>query len=272
MTFVSDLGSNPFIIDDSNADEFVQQCRDEGFSTGYEDRPYDTQPEGFFAPVFNSPIIPRSQWDDHIKRQEAEQSSPDHWRLKGGVPILDQNGFGYCWMYGIVGAIMVGYAQTGGFVPHLSAMGPAAQGKNWRNQGGYGGEAIRYIERFGIPELSVWPEHKNDRSLPNKPEVKASAERHKVVEFLELPRNNFDALASVLLDPINPRPVSLALNWWGHLIYATKLVKIAAGRYGVLGINSWKESWGNRGTTILAENKATAFEQIAIKRVKVRSA
>lgn len=272
MTFVSNLGSNPFIIDDSNADQFVQQSRDDGFSTGYEPRPYDTQPEGFFAPVFNSPIIPRSQWDDHIKRQEDEQSSPDHWRIRGGVPVLDQNGYGYCWMYGPVGAIMTAYAQTGGYVPHLSAMGPAAQGKNWRNQGGYGGEAIRYIERFGIPELSVWPEHKNDRSLPNKPEVKASAEKHKVVEFLELPRSNFNALMSVLLDPINPRPVTMALNWWGHLVYGVKAVKISAGKYGVKIVNSWKPSWGDQGTSVLTESKATAFEQIAIQRVKVRAA
>lgn len=664
MTFVSNLGPNPFIIDDSNADQLVQRSRDEGFGTGYEPRPYDDRPEGYFAPVFNSPIIPRSQWDDHIKRQEDEQSSPDHWRLRGGVPVLDQNGYGYCippgglvlmgdyslkpiedvrvgdkvvsaegnvrtvlansrryvnediyqlhafgyralectgehplltkrgyvpakdiqnedylcfpklppcqktlwlstldhvcvevsqgaelvlvgnagahsrvggttgwdeedgayyldaraasrvneyvpldrdagrlfglwlaegsfdsdastvlfsfstekesetlvpetielvnkvfglpakaypnkanatnirvhsevlcrvfeklmgryswgkripaefmqadrefkeglisgwldgdgclvqgrrkgctvskelaiglfmianeigmrpalqkekpqvnkyaksrrvawkllfssqgdsyrvsdedtrmwrkvrrvsgskdkrgrdvkaathtksysgfvhnltidtdesfivdgcavhncWMYGVVGAIMTAYAQTGGFVPHLSASGPAFQGKNWRNQGGYGGEAIRYIERFGIPELSVWPEHKNDRSLPNKPEVRASAEKHKVIEFLELPRSNFNALMSVLLDPINPRPVSMALNWWGHLVYGVKAVKISAGRYGVKIVNSWKPSWGDQGTSVLAENKATAFEQIAIQRVKVRAA
>lgn len=273
MTFTSNL-ENLSIIDDWNAHKYVSEIVDPAtpYSGGYASRNYGVFNYGFSAPKYTGKVIPRSEWDSHIKRQEEEKSSPDHWHIAGNVPILDQNGLGYCWIYGTVGAIMTAYAQTGMDAPHLSATGPGAQGKNWRNQGGWAGEAIGYIHKYGIPTLDVWPEHSMDRSLPGRHEVQLSAKMHNVVDFEELPRNSFDHLASALLDPQNPRPVTLGLNWWGHLIFATKLVKIGPGRYGVLIVNSWKESWERNGKAVLTESKATAHEQIVVKRVQLRVA
>lgn len=265
----TDPGLEKYIIDDSNASHFAREIADPSspFNGGFES---DKVVQGFASP-FSRSIIPRSEWDDHIARQESEKSSPDHWRLAGGVPVLDQNGYGYCWCYGTVGAIMTCYAQTGMKAPHLSAMGPAWQGKRGKNEGGWAGEALEYIEKFGIPELLVWPEHDN-RVNPNDEAVKRSAAMHEHTEIEELPRNNFDALMSCLLDPERPRASTIGLNWWGHLIYATKAVKISTGKYGVKIVNSWKPSWGQDGCSVLAENKAIAFEQIAIVSVKPRVA
>lgn len=269
MSYVSDLGSMP-VIDDSNAKEYADESAAGGLSRGYVDRDYKRFREGYYAPRYTGPVFPRSQWDDLIKMHDENQSSPDHHRIASGVPVLDQNGLGYCWMYGVVGAIMTAYGQTGMKAPHLSATSAGAQGKRWRNQGGWAGEAIRYIERFGIAELSVWPEHSMNRSLPSRPEVQASARKHKIVQFLELPSRNFDAACSAILDPVNPRAVTLGLNWWGHLVYGTKVVAISARRYGIKIVNSWRPSWGDNGTAVLAENKATAHEYVAVDRVKLR--
>lgn len=266
---MNEMGTNPPIIDDSNYSFFVNEITDPAtpFNGGFD---FEKVVEGFGNP-FSRDLIPSSDWDDHIARQESDKSSPDHWRLAGGVPVLDQNGFGYCWCYGTVGAIMNCYAQTGMLAPHLSAMGPAWQGKRGRNVGGWAGEALEYIAKFGIPELSVWPEHDN-RVNPNDEAVKRSAAMHGVVDSEELRRNDFAALMSALLDPERPTPVTLGLQWWGHLVYATKAVRISQGKYGVKIVNSWKPSWGKQGTAILERNKATAFEQIAIVDVKPRSA
>lgn len=270
MAYQSDLGSNPLIIDDSNASRFVEQWRDEGRAFGMVDRDYSRVPFGSASrPMFSYPEVPRSQWADRIKQADENKTAPDDWRIAGGVPILDQNGYGLCWCYGAVGAMMTCYAMTGQPAPHLSAAGPAFQGKNWRDQGGWGEEALRYIEQFGVPELSVWPEHSRDRSLPQRPEVQASAAKHKVTQSLELPRNSFAALISVLTDPKHARPVTLGLNWWGHLVYAVRAVALPGGGFGVKIVNSWKVSWGNKGTGVLVESKATAQEQIAIQRCKV---
>lgn len=269
MTFISDLGSTT-VIDDSNAGQYAEYSADMGFSRGYVERDFQRHRFGSYAAAYSGPVFPRSKWDDLMKMQEDNQSSPDHHRIASKVPILDQNGLPYCWMYGLVGAIMTGYAQTGQPVPHLSATCPAAQGKNWKEEGGWAGEAIEYVRKFGIPTLDVWPEHSMDRNLPKQDSVKRSASLHGIVEFLELPSQKFDVAMSALLDPKNPRPVTLGLMWWGHLVYGCKAVKIDRSTYGIKIANSWKASWESNGCAVLAESKATAHEYVAVDRVTPR--
>lgn len=266
--YLSDLGSNPLIIDDGNADKYVDQWRQEGLVCGMTPRDYRAAPFGSASrPVYQYQYeSDRNKLRDRIKRADENKATPDDWRIAGGVPVLDQNGYGLCWCYGTVGAMMTTYAMAGQFPPHLSAAGPAFQGKNWRDEGGWGEEALRYIERFGVPELSVWPEHSRDRSLPSKPEVQESAAKHKVTQSLELPRNDINALISVLTDPVWPRPVTVGFTWWGHLVYAVR-AGYKDGQFLVKIVNSWKPTWGEQGCAWLAENKAKASEQIAIQRV-----
>jgi hypothetical protein len=170
---------------------------------------------------------------------------------------------GNCWMYGLVGAMQTAYAMAGHKPPHLNAHYPAWLGKNGANRGGWAGEGLGYVRRFGVPTMDVFSGHPSNRAAFDRGEVRASAELHKVVEFSELPRNDLNALCSVLLDPINPRPVTMGLNWWGHLVYAVKVTKD-----GVLIVNSWGERWGQQGLSVLAWNRSVAFEQIAVERVK----
>jgi hypothetical protein len=252
------------LITDANFADVVAESMDSGMGRGYD--PSLAGPFGSSAPEAAITRLPRATWPDHMRRQEAEQSSPWHWFKRGKVKVLNQGSWGYCWMYGLVGAMQTAYAQTGGFVPHLNAHYPAWLGKRGANQGGWAGEALGYVREFGVPEIGVFPGHQTNRAAFDRGEVKASAELHKVVEFSELPRNDYEALVSVLLDPVNPRPVTMGLNWWGHLIYAVRAVP-----EGILFINSWDTTWGREGAGVLAPNKAVAFEQIAVERVRVRA-
>jgi len=258
------------IIDDGNASFFEREIADPNtpFNGGFNS---ESVIAGLGNP-FSRTIMPRSEWDDNIRRQEAEQSSPDHWRLAGGVPVMDQSNWGFCWFYGLIGAVNTAYAQTGMEGLRLNPWPTAYLGKNGRNVGGWAGEGLGYFDKWGTPEESVWdPNNKtNDRALFQDHGVQLNSKMHNAIETEELERNNFDALVSALLDPERPTPVTMGLQWWGHLIYATKAVKISNGKYGVKIVNSWKPSWGEQGCAVLAQNKATAFEQIAIVRVKPR--
>jgi hypothetical protein len=251
------------IIHDGNFREVISEGVEGGMGTGYESA--QAGPFGSSAPQSVITRLSRNTWADHMRRQEAEKSSPFHWFTHGSVKVLNQGQFGFCWMYGLVGAMQTAYAMTGQVPPHLNAHYTAWLGKNGRNQGGWAGEALGYMRRWGVPEMSVFSGHPTSRPLFERGEVQANAEQHKVVEFGELPRNDYEALVSVLLDPINPRPVTMGLNWWGHLIYAVRAVKD-----GILIVNSWGTNWGQQGLSVLAPNKSVAFEQIAVERVAVR--
>lgn len=253
------------IIDDVNFADVVQSGIDGGMGTGYDAA--QAKPFGSVANAAKIIRIPERDYAEHIARQDRDESSPWHWFKRFDVPILNQGSWGYCWMYGLVGAMQTAYAMTGSGVPHLNAHYPAWLGKRGANRGGWAGEAVGYVESYGVPEIGVFPGHPNVRIAFDRGEVRASAELTKLVEFSELPRNDLNALCSVLLDPINPRPVTMGLNWWGHLIYAVKCTN-----RGILIVNSWGENWGEQGLSVLAWNKSVAFEQIAVERVLPRAA
>ena len=174
-------------------------------------------------------------------------------------------------MFGTVAGVMNCYATTGLEVPHLSATAPAAQGKNYKQEGGWAGEAIRYIGQYGLPTVDTWPEKSIDRRHARSHEQELDAKRHGIVEFCEIPQKGFDVAASLLLHPQRPRPVTLGLMWWGHLVCGLRLVKVGRG-YGILIVNSWGRSWAEGGFKVLVESKATAHEYVGIMNVKPRSA
>jgi len=268
MSYQSDLGSDPLIIDDGNAGRFVEQWRDEGRAFGMVPRDYQAAPFGSASkPMFQLEEIPRSKWADRIKELDETKGHPDDWRMAMDVPILDQNGFGYCWIYGVVGAMMTCAAMTGQPVPHLNPFPTAFRGKQGRNQGGWGEEALRYIDQWGVVEESLWPGHEAKMSNWDRQEVVANAKLTAAVERLELPRGQFSALMSALLGKY-PRPVSMGLWWWGHLVYSSRAVALDGNRFGVKAPNSWKRSWGKDGCIIIEEAKAKADEQIMFQRVK----
>jgi hypothetical protein len=173
---------------------------------------------------------------------------------------------GNCWAHGTINAVEITYAMSGYKCPNLNPFPVAYRIKNGRNQGGWGEQALKGIAEFGIPEHSVWAGNKEGMSQWQSPEVIASANRHKVTASLELPQNNFAALVTSLTHPKFARPVTMGLNWWGHLVCAVRAVALPGGGFGILIVNSWGEGWGQNGCGVLVESKSIAFEQIRIER------
>jgi hypothetical protein len=264
MSFSSNLGGS-VIIDDSNADKYIQQVQDENqpFAGGYDGRDFDKYA---ISQPFTSDIIPRSDLPDIIQEREERGITLADLHAKMKIPVLNQGSLPYCWCYGVVGAMQVSYAQQGGYVPHLSATSAAAKGKNYVKRGGWGEEALRYIERFGVSTVEHWPEAQLSSRFDTA-EQRENAALHKVtprVGFEELPSNDFDALATALL---KGWPVTMGLNWWGHLVFALRPVIIERGSFGIEIMNSWGERWENRGKAVLRYERSLAAEQIVIKNV-----
>jgi len=260
------------IYDETNYQELVKSTVAAGGAFGSGLNPESEQP-GFGA--LCEPIeygnVPRSEWKDRIEYAERMGLFPEAWFKRGKVQVLNQANWPYCWMYGVVGAMQARYAMNGHEAPHLNAFFPAWLGKNGASRGGWGTEALQYIERFGVPAMGVFPGQPTNRVQFDRHEVRESAKLHKVWKFRELQRNSLQALMNMWLSD-RPLPVSQAYNWWGHLVYAIKPVVIGANSFGTLIVNSWGTNWSQQGLGVIAESKATSAEQICVDMVSTIAA
>jgi hypothetical protein len=251
------------VFDDHSSESLRATIRKGEAFSGYETRDFDRNPFGSYCDPYEETDIPRSEWTERAEVLEVSKATPEHLCEYARVPILNQGRRPYCWCYGMTGLMMAGYATSGLIVPHLSATSLAAKIKNYRDEGGWAGEAIAGNQKYGISTLDFWPEAVADRRY-DTPEQRENAALHKAVEYAELRARSFAAVASALL---RGRAVSLGLSWWGHLIYGTKLMVLGRDRYGVLIRNSWGTDWEKGGMAVLEESKATPDEAFIVRSV-----
>ena len=141
----------------------------------------------------------------------------------------------------------------------------------YKNEGGWGFDALRGVQQYGIADYDHWPNVSFSRDHYSKESVKSNMKRHNVIGFNDLGRYNFDAVMSALLCPIDPRPVTGGFSHWGHLVILLQAVKVS-GKWGVLFANSWGSDWGESGGYgILLGDKAIPTEALSIGRIKPRS-
>lgn len=226
-----------------------------GYSKGYE-RDYERYPFGYSSVcrAFDLPLIPESEWNDRLEYQKATKSRLSDIRnraLNGRpIPSLDQNGVGYCWNHGPVSAFLLARAVAG--LPFLD-LSPFAVGciiKNYRNEGGWGIEAIEFMAERGVPTTEFWPHRSMSREHDN-PQTWENAALHKQTEWMELEPRNKAQLVTCLLSGL---PICAGYNHWAHEVCLMDLESINPLRVRIW--NSWKDSWGENGTGILEGNKA----------------
>ena len=241
---------------------------------GYVLRDYKSQPEFCTAPEFSGKRYERKEWVDLIDLQRNNKTSPKDVMQRVGYKAMSQKSTNYCWMYSAVQGVANRYIAQGVNGLDLNAFATAALGKKSANRGGYSTEAVRYIQKYGICEKSAWKEFDWTLSEYDKPEVKASFEKHKIVQFQELSKDNaFDSLMSALVCPFDPVPVAICLGWWRHAVLAVEPIYKGSRSnptFGVNILNSWGPKWGQNGYGDLWGGKASPFEAVAITSVKVR--
>ena len=226
-----------------------------GLSKGYEKRDYKRFPIGYSKGIkpFSRKLIPRDEWDDRIAEKEKKRARLSDILLAQGIPSLDQNGTNYCWFNGVVTACIALRAKANLPYRPLSAAWGAAQIKGFRNQGGWGGDALEWMIKHGTCEQKFCGNAQIDRSTVTA-EATQNALMYRVTEDnVDVEENDFDAMATLLLNDI---PCPLGLDWWSHLICACDLVKISTNLYGTRIRNSWADSYGYKGFAVLEERKS----------------
>ena len=251
------------IINDDNINKGHLPPQGGGF--GYVPRDYAADPPQMFSALpSNIKIIPPSEYDARYEEQEEQKSSLEHLYLRGGptgepaFTNLDQNGDGYCWAYSTGHAIMFDRLKANQPIIRLSPHGPAAIIKGGRDEGGWCGLSAKFAREVGYPSEATWPAQ--SRSLRNDtPAMRADCALHQVTnEFVDLTRDVYDqnlTIAQFATCLFNNNPSPSDFNWWGHSVCSIRWVRIEAGSWGPLIINSWL-GWGRHGLAVLQGSKA----------------
>lgn len=259
MEFSSALYPREIVIDEHTPDSHEALAVPANMSKGREARDWSVVGHCSMRGARALPnTIPRSEWSTRIQAMEASKSRVSDLLVQAGIPPLDQNGTNYCWTNGVVTCIESNRCANGLPYVKLSPASVAAPIKGYRNQGGWGGEALEYIVANGIATAALWPPNSISRSYFDG--TRENAALHKVTEWYDLNSRNFDQLMTCLLLRI---PVAIGLNWWSHEVAAIDPVVVSPDRYGVRIRNSWGPSYGDNGFAILTEAKATPDDACA---------
>lgn len=243
--FTSQLLKDEAVLDDDYTEDNEIFVPPDGLSRGLElpvRRSTDNVYGAAASPFPESFLIPEADWEPMIKEMEDRKTRLSDLMLQAMMPVKYQAQTNYCWFYGPTGAVEVLRLRAG--YPHvpLSAASGAAKIKNFRNVGGWGLEAISFLQDHGVVPESRWPNATISRSY-DTPENWALAKRYRVEKWLELRPRNLKELMSCLLRRI---PVAVGYNWWRHEVYLVDPVWFN-GKPGGRGRNSWGPNWPNPG-------------------------
>ncbi len=237
-----------------------QTCkRPQGMRSGLEKRNLDEDPIGGFAKGFDIPVIPRDEWCDRIEEIEKTKSRLSDLSYQSNLECQDQNGTNYCWANAPVYCVQLVRVAMGLGVEYLSPASVAAPMKKYKNKGGWGTQALKYIVDKGIVPAKHWPVNAIDKKYYTEENLE-SAKNYAVTEWYDLQPGNFDQLMTCLLLRI---PAVVGYHWWLHQVSAIDPICLGGGDYGIRIRNSWGMSYGKDGYAILGENKGTPDDAVA---------
>lgn len=175
--------------------------------------------------------------------------------VPNGTLVTRRNGSilisGNCWANGPVTGLHLLQKRDGGEFVSLSPASVAAPIKGFRNVGGWGKEAIEWIQKYGVCPASAWSPNAIDRRLYNEANKKLAL-KFRVIDWIECTPRNLNEMMTCLLRRI---PVAVGYNWWRHEVCAIDPVYLGRNQYGIRIWNSWGDSWSDRGMSVLTGNK-----------------
>ena len=160
-----------------------------------------------------------------IERCHKEKIFPVyHLENTGLMKEWYQDGYGYCWAYGLTAAVMGCRAAEGQKPVRLS---PFSLGwlVNWRNAGYYCDRAIAGARERGIAPVEYVPEY-NLRPSTFRPGWQEEAKKYRPLEWWDVNTNRTaqDVIRQCLTILATGRPLYVAYNWWAHALVCVGLV------------------------------------------------
>ncbi len=127
--------------------------------------------------------------------------------------------------------------------------------------GGWCGNSAKFARQNGYPPIGngvgEWPYQ--SRKGRDTPELRANMAKYMVEEdWADLTKQVYDqnlTRAQLSTCLFNNVPSAVDFNWWSHSVCAIRWVRISKGNWGLLILNSWGESWGRYGMSVLQGSK-----------------
>lgn len=240
------------VIGDSNYINFMLQGRRGYF--GMFEKPEDKLKAKTFEDL-GIPLIPESEWDDHIRQLEQNKATLYDLCTQSNLPCLDQNGTNYCWVNAPTHCCEVIRLVETGKVFSYSPASAGAPIKGFRNVGGWGSQALEYFKLNGLNETKDWPANAINRNYYTETN-KEKARNNLTLEWFVL--RNWEERVSCILAGV---PTADGYNWWSHEVCG---MGITLQKHDLIIRNSWGMSWGDKGFGTLTGSKKHADESVAI--------
>jgi hypothetical protein len=261
------MGQMVTITDNNYLSHFHPTVDGEFKRHGLMPRNFKTKPTGYcaFAPKFDIPLIPESEWQGRLDAQKAARARLSDIRETGmfgsRIPSRDQDGKGYCWAHSSTGAALLLRARDNQPYADLSAFAVACMIKGFRDEGGCGIDSTEFIATKGIPTAEFWPQQSMRRDCDN-PQTWENAAQNKFIEWMDFGNPGSDQMwAMQVTCALLAIPVVIDLNWWGHSVCQMDVTSLKPRK--ILILNSWGDSWSENGAGELEESRAIADSAVA---------
>lgn len=208
-------------------------------------------------------LIPPSDWQAWIQDAEKSKSQLSTLALQAGLNCKNQEQTSLCWGNAPTHLVELNRVIQNQPLVTLSPASVCGPVNGFRNEGGYGEDALRQLIQHGAVPTSIWPANAIDRRYYTEAN-KAIAMQYRCTEWWRLQPHNLQEHISCLLRRI---PIAVGLGYWGHEVSDYEAVWVN-GQIGVRYRNSWSENWpspGAHGFSIRQGNKILADDAVCIR-------
>jgi len=137
---------------------------------------------------------------------------------------------------------------------------------NYRNEGGWPGDAVQFMAEKGGVNAALWPNNSISSSYASKPEVVADYPKNKMTGALADLGSSGKIFDETVTCVLLGAPVAVSYNWWSHAVLAVG-VEQDGNSWNLILRNSWGE-YEDHGFFMLPEgsgrNRGTPDDAQAI--------
>lgn len=200
-------------------------------------------------------ILTDAQVKSRVEFIIANKASIAHMMVDANVPCKDQNGHGFCWMYGCVSAVEGNRLVQGLPYTQLNPHTAAAGRTGGRDRGGFSDEGFEWLQDRGCVPSSIYSGHslRESDSIWDDAEAAAAAAEYQVLDWAVFKNGDMVSLRSTLADL---KASAIGLSWWGHMVVFVGLALHPDLGWIYLIRNSHGSKFGNNGFCFLTESVA----------------